>query len=286
MDPEVLRDLARRMAKGRTMITVSHSLQRAEHGEQPVWMGVVLGAMLGQLGLPGGGFVYALGAMGNLGKPPLAAPLPTLPQARNPIAAYIPVARVADMLLRPGEPYQFDGQTLTYPDIRLVYWAGGNPFHHHQDLFRLEKAFARPDAVIVHEQTWTGTALHADIVLPATVTLERNDIGAAAHDPLMVAMHQAAPPTAQARDDYAIFRGLADRFGVEAAFGEGRSAEEWLEHLYQRTLDHLKSVNAPAPDFQAFWALGELELPTSTAPDRLREFRRDPQPVPSHPPTA
>ena len=32
------------------------SLQRAEHGEQPVWMGVVLAAMLGQIGLPGGGF--------------------------------------------------------------------------------------------------------------------------------------------------------------------------------------------------------------------------------------
>ena len=34
--------LARRAAGRRTLITCSQSLQRAEHGEQPVWMGVVL----------------------------------------------------------------------------------------------------------------------------------------------------------------------------------------------------------------------------------------------------
>ena len=87
----------------------------------------------------------------NTGKPPLAVPLPTLPQGRNSIADFIPVARIADMLLHPGEAFDYDGQRLTYPDIRLVYWAGGNPFHHHQDLDRLRDAFARPDTVIVHE---------------------------------------------------------------------------------------------------------------------------------------
>jgi biotin/methionine sulfoxide reductase len=29
--------------------------------------------------------------------------------------------------------FEHNGATLRYPDIRLVYWAGGNPFHHHQD---------------------------------------------------------------------------------------------------------------------------------------------------------
>ncbi len=143
--------LARRAAGRRTLITCSQSLQRAEHGEQPVWMGVVLAAMLGQIGLPGGGFAYALGSTSNTGKPPLAVPLPTLPIERNSIADFIPVARIADMLLHPGEAFDFNGQRLTYPDIKLVYWAGGNPFHHHQDLNRLRDAFARPDTVIVHE---------------------------------------------------------------------------------------------------------------------------------------
>ena len=39
--------------------------------------------------------------------------------------------------------FDYNGQRLTYPEIRLVYWTGGNPFHHHQDLNRLRRAFAR-----------------------------------------------------------------------------------------------------------------------------------------------
>src|SRR5215470_6189385 len=93
--------LARRAAGRRTLITCSQSLQRAEHGEQPLWMGVVLAALLGQIGVPGGGFAYALGLTSNTGKPPLAVPLPTLPIGQNSIADFIPVARIADMLLDP-----------------------------------------------------------------------------------------------------------------------------------------------------------------------------------------
>ena len=33
---------------------------------------------------------------------------------------------------------------MNYPDIKLVYWAGGNPFHHHQDINRLRRAFNVP----------------------------------------------------------------------------------------------------------------------------------------------
>jgi biotin/methionine sulfoxide reductase len=52
---EVIRGLARRMAANRTMIAASWSVQRADHGEQPYWMAIALAAMLGQVGLPGGG---------------------------------------------------------------------------------------------------------------------------------------------------------------------------------------------------------------------------------------
>lgn len=193
----------------RVLVVVSHSLQRAEHGEQPVWMATVLAAMLGQLGLPGGGFNYALGAIANYGRRFNAVPIAAFPQGRNPVKEFIPVARVADMLLNPGAPFDYDGETLTYPDIRLVYWAGGNPFHHHQDLNRLRQAVANIETFVVHEIGWTATARHADIVLPVTMTLERDDIGGTQIDPLMIAMHRLAEPYGEARDDYAIFAALS-----------------------------------------------------------------------------
>ena len=270
--------LARRIAGRRTLVTCSMSLQRAEHGEQPVWMAIVLAAMLGQIGLPGGGFAFALGAVSNTGKPPVAVPLPEMPVGRNVIDDLIPVARIADMLLKPGEGFDFNGRHLTYPDIRLVYWAGGNPFHHHQHLGRLRDAFARPDTVVVHESVWTATARHADIVLPATITLEREDIGAAAGDPLMVAMHRAVPPYREARDDHAIFVGLAELLGFADRFTEGRSPRQWLEHIYEPTRRALAERGRNAPSFSEFWEQGELELPTAPWDGGIvRAFRRDPE---------
>ena len=272
--------LARHAAGRRALVTCSQSLQRAEHGEQPVWMGVVLAALLGQIGLPGGGFAYALGSTSNTGKPAVAVPVPTLPQGRNSITDFIPVARLADMLLRPGEPFDYNGQKLTYPNIKLLYWAGGNPFHHHQDLNRLRRAFTRPDTVIVHDSAWTASARHADIVLPATITLEREDIGAAAGDPLLVAMHRVVARYGEARDDYDIFGGLAERVGFAEQFTEGRSVRQWLQYLYDLTRGALQARGVIAPGFDWFWEAGELLLPILPWDGIVRAFRRNPEDAP------
>jgi biotin/methionine sulfoxide reductase len=271
-------ELADALPGKRVLVVVSHSLQRAEHGEQPVWMGAVLAAALGQIGLPGGGYAYALGTLAHYGKRTNAVPSAALPQGQNGVKAFIPVARIADMLLHPGEPFDYNGQRRNYPHIRLAYWAGGNPFHHHQDLNRLRRAFRRLDTLIVHEIAWTATARHADIVLPCTMTLEREDIGASPTDPLMVAMHRIVEPHGLARDDYDIFADLAERLGRREAFTEGRSTRDWLAALFEKTRAGLLARGLEAPDFETFWARGELRLPQG--PDDggiLRAFRDDPE---------
>jgi biotin/methionine sulfoxide reductase len=213
-----------------------------------------------------------------------AVPGPTLSQDRNTVADFIPVARIADMLLNPGSTYRYNGETRTYPDIRLVYWAGGNPFHHHQDLNRLRKAFARLDTLVVHDLAWTATARHADIVLPCTMTLEREDIGYSFNDPLMVAMHQIAEPFGLARDDYAIFSDLAERLGAGGAFTEGRTARQWLAHLYEPTRAALEAQGLSPPSFEDFWERGSVVLPQHADDGGLlRRFREDPtgRPLPT-----
>ncbi|MCY4489719.1 MAG: molybdopterin guanine dinucleotide-containing S/N-oxide reductase [Deltaproteobacteria bacterium] len=272
-----IRDLARRMAAKRTLITVSWSLQRADHGEQPYWAAAVLAAMLGQIGLPGGGIGYGYGSTGSIGNPVRSIGGITLPQGANPVKAFIPVARIADMLLHPGEPFDYNGRRLEYPDIRLVYWCGGNPFHHHQDLNRLVEAWQLPETIIVHEPWWNAQARHADIVLPATTPLERNDIGRQASDPIVFAMGQAVPPVGEARNDYDIFSGLAECLGFEEGFTEGRLESDWLRHLYDGLRSSFIREGIELPAFDAFWSAGHITLPTEGDEKVLfGRFREDP----------
>ena len=56
--PDAIRDFARMLVNGRTQLLFGWCIQRQEHGEQPYWMGAVLAAMIGQIGLPGGGISY------------------------------------------------------------------------------------------------------------------------------------------------------------------------------------------------------------------------------------
>ena len=281
IDAGRIRALARRMADTRTMIMVARALQRGDHGEQPYWMGAVLAAMLGQIGLPGGGVGFGYAAEGGNGTPVQLLRGPTLPQGANKVEKFIPVARIADALLQPGEPYDYNGHRLTFPDIRLVYWCGGNPFHHHQDLNRLAAAWQRPETIVVHEPYWNSLARHADIVLPATTPLERNDIGRANNDSHIVAMPLAVPPPGEARNDYDMFRALAFRLGFEERFTEGRSEMEWLRHLYDVFRQQTARDDIELPDFEEFWHLNILDLPLEDN-DRvlLADFRRNPQECP------
>ncbi len=176
-------------------------------------------------------------------------------------------------------PSTTTGSASTYPDIRLVYWAGGNPFHHHQDLNRLRRAFCRPDTVIVQDSAWTASARHADIVLPATITLEREDIGASAGDPLHGGDAPRRRPLSARRATTMRFSpGWRERLGFGDAFTEGRTARQWLEHLYEATRRALAERGVNAPDFAQFWEDGELVLPTQPWDGGpLRAFRRDPE---------
>ncbi|KPH97565.1 Trimethylamine-N-oxide reductase (cytochrome c) [Actinobacteria bacterium OK074] len=274
IDAHDIRGLARRMAAARTLVTVTWSLQRIQHGEQPVWAALALAAMLGQIGLPGGGFGHGYGSMGDVGEHGPQVRLPHLPQDPNPVEEFIPCARIADMLLHPGEEYDYDGTRRTYPHIRLVHWAGGNPFHHHQNLGRLRRAFARPDTVLVHEPHWTATARHADIVLPTTTPLEREDFGGGRRDTHLIAMHRVTDPVGEARDDHAILAALAQRLGFADTFTEGRTPRQWLEHLYGTWR---AERGGGIPEFTDFWTAGEYRLPDGPREFTLFEdFRRDP----------
>ena len=273
-----IRALALEAARTPTMLTATWSVQRAENGEQSWWALIALASVLGSIGRPGLGVAFGYGSINGMGTPRRDLPSVNLPATRNPVGTAIPVARVTELIERPGEVLRYNGRDIVLPDIRMVFWAGGNPFHHHQDLSRLARAFSRPETIVVSEPWWTSLARHADIVLPATTTLERNDIASSSRDRFLRAMHRAIPPIAQARNDHDAFADIADALGYRDAFTEQRNEAAWLRTLYDRWRRACAALGTDVPDFDTFWQDGHVELPV---PDEsftnFADFAADPE---------
>ncbi|MCB2102576.1 MAG: molybdopterin-dependent oxidoreductase [Rhodobacterales bacterium] len=275
---DALSALVDRLVGGRSFLTASWSLQRADQGEQAYWMLIALAALLGGIGRPGQGFGFGNGSMNGVGATRRRGLVPGVPVPPNPDGLAIPAARVTDMLLHPGRTIPFDGGTVTYPDVGLVHWAGGNPFHHQQDLNRLVRAWARPETVIVQDPWWTPAAKRADIVLPATTPAERADIGGSSRDAFLFAMAKLVDPVGGARHDRDILADLAGRLGCAEAFTGGLDEGQWLDHLFDTLAEAARAQGLTPPDRDAFWRDGVWAVPPPPAPEvLLADFRADPQ---------
>ena len=257
------RPRARMAAEAHLLVTVSWSLQRTQHGEQPVWLALA-GRMLGQIGLPGGGFGHGYGSMADVGAPsePSAGRL-----CRRAEPGHGPHPGRADRrhAAAPGRPFDYDGRRLTYPDIRLVYWAGGNPFHHHQDLDRLRRAFGaarhgrRPRAVL------DGAGAARRHRAADDDALERNDIGGRPHDDHLIAMHRPSSRTPRHGTTTRSSPALAERLGVGEASPRAAAPRDWLEHLYEAARAGGASAAGTCRLRRVLGAMARSEMP---APDR------------------
>ena len=91
-----------------------------------------------------------------------------------------------------------------------------NPMVVAPDQEKVRQGFAREDLfVCVHEQFMTDTARFADVVLPATMFLEHDDIyTASAHQFLQFAPKTIDPPE-ECRSNHEVICALARRLGAE-----------------------------------------------------------------------
>lgn len=292
---DVIKQLARDFSSKRTMLMAGWGMQRQRHGEQTHWMLVTLASMLGQIGLPGGGFGlsyhYSNGGVPTANGGSISSISATLESnSSNTGQSWLaktskmsfPLARIADVLLNPGKTIHYNGTEITYPDIKLIYWTGGNPFVHHQDTNMLVKAWQKPETIIVNEIYWTPTARMADIVLPVTTSYERNDLTMSGDYASMhiFPMKQVVEPQFEAKNDYDIFKELSKRAGVENEFTENKSEMDWLKSFYQDAFDAARKNRVIMPKFEKFWEDNKPITFTATEKAkkwvRYEQFRNDP----------
>ena len=104
------------------------------------------------------------------------------------------------------------------PPVHALFIQNTNPVVVAPDSNRVRRGFLRDDLfVCVHEQFMTETAALADVVLPATMFLEHDDLyGAGGHTHLQVGPKLIDPP-GECRSNHEVLQGLAQRLGARHA---------------------------------------------------------------------
>jgi len=99
--------------------------------------------------------------------------------------------------------------------------------------------------MIVNEAFWTAFGRLSDIFLPATTSLEPNDLGATSRYRFIIAMKQAIAPVGEACNDFDAFSDLAERFELRDLFTE----MEWVRYLYDTASEQASKRGLRWDDF-------------------------------------
>ncbi len=102
------------------------------------------------------------------------------------------------------------------PEVHALLIQNQNPLTVCPDSHRVRRGFAREDLfVAVHEQFMTETARWADVVLPATMFMEHDDLyQAGGHTHIQIGPKLIEPP-GTCRSNHELLQGLAARLGAQ-----------------------------------------------------------------------
>lgn len=290
IDEKIIKTLAKQMADKRTLISSGWAGQRADHGEQFCWSIVALASMLGDIGLPGGGFSfgyiyndagapYSNGArMGSLSASIKGSvPIHNKEYTSTP---YFPTSRIVDVIENPGLKTTYKGKEITYPDLKTLVVSGANPFSTHQDINRLVEAVNRLDFLVTIDNQWTATCRYSDLVLPCTTIYERDELVSFgnATNRGVIGLKKLVEPMYEAKDDYDIWRLFSAKMGREKEYTGGKSNLQWLKSFYDKAREENGKNGITMPTFENFWVQDSAYFEYSGQNTFVRhaEFRDDP----------
>jgi anaerobic dimethyl sulfoxide reductase subunit A len=205
---------------------------RTAVGEQYHRAAMVLTAMTGNVGIHGGEcgarclgdqypfntYPFQLGPFLDIGTNPVDEGAPTLKIAlEGYLTGGVPVPRssarvhftkMADAILQ--------GKAGGYPsDYKFLYVTNSNPVNQIPYLKKWIQALNRLEFMVTQEQFLTATARFADIVLPTSTYLEKNDMIAAGATPFYGYLKKIVEPVGDTKPQIEIAAALAERLGLK-----------------------------------------------------------------------
>lgn len=217
--PAAIEALARELAAARApFIRVGHGLSRHANGAMTIRSIVALAAVLGAMDREGGGCFAQTGSAQAFDMAPLVredlAPRPTRLVNMNRLGAAL--AELRD------------------PPVRAMYVWCSNPAAVAPDQNAVLRGLSREDLfLVVHERFMTDTARLADVVLPATYSVEHPDLYRSYGQYCVQRVRAAIPPPGEARPNWDVVRLLAGAMGLDDPLFR-KTADEVIDLLLAR----------------------------------------------------
>lgn len=206
--------VAATLADGPTNIQVGWGLGRRRNGSAAVRLIDALGAISGNLGVPGGGVSFYYKRRGAFD----TSFIHSSPPRR------LPEALLGEAILAARDP-----------EVRVAFITAANPVAMLPDSETVAHALRTRELTVVVDAFLTDTARCAHVVLPTTTMLEDTDlVGAYGHHWIGAVEPVVAPPPG-VLTDYEIIQALARRTGV-AGFDE--PVDSWRRRLLSRVESH------------------------------------------------
>ncbi len=271
---ETIVQLARDIANARApFIAQGWGIQRQAAGEQSSRAIFMLPILVGKLGMRGTNH-------GGSGMLPPFNRMQMMPQGENKIKARVPCflwpQAVVNGQNMTAEKDCIRGAPRLTNDIKsvMVYqsnWllnqhGGANQL---ADILRDDNKL---EFILVMENNMTPSAKFADILLPTPTSVEDSRFNV--YNTYAVYAEPAIEPLFGCMHPYEFFSRVAKRFGVEEKFTEGRSWNEWQDHLYRKTREKCPQM----PDIEELKAKKVVRLPFDPEAERfkMKGFRQDP----------
>jgi anaerobic selenocysteine-containing dehydrogenase len=260
---ETIVALARRFGTAKpVLLKFADGLQRHGNGGQTVRAVCSLPAIVGQVGVRGGGLSYSTSdyvrwdteALGH------ASECPPTPRMVN-------MNRLGVALT--GE--------VSGPPIMSLYVFCANPAVSTPNTGRIVEGMQRDDLfTVVHDLFLTDTARYADIVLPATSQLEQTDLHKAYGHRNLQYNEAAIAPLGEAKSNWEVMRLLAVAMGYDEPWLH-QSAEEAIAEV----LDATRATNPLLDDITLERLKAEGTVPLTIPPERDVPFADGHFPTPS-----
>ncbi|WCG84641.1 DmsA/YnfE/YnfF family dimethyl sulfoxide reductase [Pectobacterium sp. A5351] len=252
--------------------------QRHANGELTVRAIAMLAILTGNVGIRGGNSGSREGYY--------QIPVERIPVFENPVKASIPCYKWADAIDHGMDMTSLsDGvrgkDKLDVPIKFLWNRAGNTMINQHSDINRTHEILVdenKCEMIVVSEIFMTSSAKYADILLPDLMTVEQEDFmpnNHAGNMGYLIYVQAVTAPKFERKPIYWTISEIAKRLGedVHKKFTEGRTQEEWLEHLYNK----MKIKDPTLPDFNDFREMGIYKRADPNGHKiAYEDFRKDP----------